>query len=125
MFLVILVFLIFSCDPLCGNYILFTKNIKDTEYKIVVFERDCGATTGFSTQASILKINEDLPNEPGNIFTSNTDHGKAPSGKGGGPELRVSVLDNNHIQLAYHEYASIGLCEKMYKNIKISYITFK
>lgn len=39
--------------------------------KVVVFSRDCGATTGFNTQVSILGANETLPDEGGNTFISN------------------------------------------------------
>jgi hypothetical protein len=34
--------------------------------RAVVFQRDCGATTGFTTQMSILRADESLPNEGGN-----------------------------------------------------------
>jgi hypothetical protein len=63
----------------------------DGEWKVVVFERDCGATTGFSTQASLLGWNERLPeNDGGNLFIADTNHGAAPAGPGGGPPLQVT-----------------------------------
>ena len=34
----------------------------------MVFQRDCGATTGFSTQISILGAAQELSNVSGNIF---------------------------------------------------------
>jgi hypothetical protein len=36
--------------------------------KIVLFSRNCGATTGFNLQGSILNQTEDLPNEAGTAF---------------------------------------------------------
>ncbi len=42
----------------------------------MVFQRDCGATTGFSTQVSIIKADEPLSDgEPGNTYvtTGNPD----------------------------------------------------
>lgn len=55
-------------NMLCGNEIFQEVNSPDNEYKAVVFQRDCGATTGFSTQISILKPSKELPNSGGNIF---------------------------------------------------------
>ena len=40
-----------------------------------MFERDCGATTGFSTQVSILNPGEALPPEGGNVFVGDHDEG--------------------------------------------------
>ncbi len=53
---------------LCGNEISQEVFSPDGEYKAVVFQRDCGATTGFSTQISIMRATDELPNKPGNIF---------------------------------------------------------
>jgi hypothetical protein len=57
----------FSSD-MCGNDIYQEVYSSDRQYKVVVFERDCGATTGFSTQLSILEAQQELSNVPGNIF---------------------------------------------------------
>ena len=53
---------------MCGNEISQEVYSPDNEYKVVVFQRDCGATTGFSTQISVLKASAELPNKAGNIF---------------------------------------------------------
>ena len=53
---------------LCGNEISQEIFSPDNEYKVVVFQRDCGATTGFSTQVSIIRATDELPNKPGNVF---------------------------------------------------------
>jgi hypothetical protein len=36
--------------------------------KIIVFERSCGATTGFNTQVSIIKASKELPGGTGNVL---------------------------------------------------------
>ncbi|WP_240230090.1 hypothetical protein [Devosia lacusdianchii] len=33
----------------------------DNQFDLVVFSRDCGATTGFNTQAALIPSGEDLP----------------------------------------------------------------
>ena len=52
----------------CSNDV-YDSILSDNElYKAVIFERGCGATTGFNTQISILKVTDDLPREAGNIL---------------------------------------------------------
>ncbi len=53
---------------MCGNEIYAEYLSPDKAYKAVVFQRDCGATTGFSTQISILEADEVLGNSKGNIY---------------------------------------------------------
>ncbi len=55
-------------DDVCGHTIYAELASPDIRYKAIVFERNCGATTDFSTQISILPMTETLPNESGNIF---------------------------------------------------------
>ena len=40
----------------------------DGHREAVVFERDCGATTDYSTQVSIVKAGAALPNDVGNAY---------------------------------------------------------
>ena len=44
--------------------------------KIVLFSRNCGATTGFNLQGSILNRNEELPNEKGTAFIADENTAK-------------------------------------------------
>jgi hypothetical protein len=57
----------FSDYSLCSNEVASELASPDNEYLAVVFERSCGATTGLSTQVSVLKNNSSLENEPGNV----------------------------------------------------------
>jgi len=38
--------------------------------KAIVFIRNCGATTGYSTQVSLMSAGTRLPNDGGNVFVS-------------------------------------------------------
>lgn len=58
-----------GCD-LCGNEFGYEQLSPDGKTKAVAFERDCGATTGFSTQVSVLPSATKLPNEAGNILVA-------------------------------------------------------
>lgn len=56
---------------MCGNDVFQELYSPDARLKAVIFQRDCGATTGFSTQISLLPANAELPNESGNLFVMN------------------------------------------------------
>ena len=53
---------------MCGNDIYKEYISPNGKLKAVVFQRDCGATTGFSTQISVMAAKDDLKNEAGNIY---------------------------------------------------------
>jgi hypothetical protein len=73
----------------CANEVLAEIASPDDRRAVIVFERTCGATTGFSTQASLLRKGTPLPNEAGNLFIADSGHGAAPANPGGGPALEV------------------------------------
>ena len=56
-----------GCD-LCENETSQTVISPSGKLKTVVFNRSCGATTGFSTQVSIIPASDSLPNEGGNTL---------------------------------------------------------
>jgi len=88
--------------------------------KVVVFQRDCGATTEFSTQASLVAADEVVPNESGNLFIADAEHGVAPSGERGGPELRVRWIDGATVELAHHEYARVFKSESSVEGVRVA-----
>ena len=57
-------------ETMCGNKILADVSAPDKQTRAVVFRRDCGVKTGFSTQVSILRGTDSLPNDPGNVFVA-------------------------------------------------------
>ena len=67
-----------GCADLCDNEIVETMASPNGELAVVVFTRNCGATTGYSTQVSILKAGTELPNEAGNVFIAQSEVNVAP-----------------------------------------------
>lgn len=64
---------IIRMEPLCGNTVVADLRSPDGQHRAVLFERNCGATTGFSAQVSILGTSEKLRNESGNVMTAGGD----------------------------------------------------
>lgn len=68
--LFIALLLILTGDGMCGNDAYAEVHSPDHRYKAIIFQRDCGATTDFSTQISILKMDAELKNKSGNVFVT-------------------------------------------------------
>lgn len=79
-------------DDLCGNRIVATIPSPDGNLKAVLFERDCGATTGFTEHVSVLRSGNTLPNDFGNIYQSE-------SGGTNGDDSKIRWFDNNTLQI--------------------------
>lgn len=114
-----------AAPDMCANEELTVALSPDKKMKAIVFQRDCGATSGFSTQVSLLPASETLKNEGGNVFSADTDHGRAPSGVGGGPELKISWRGNSELHIEHHRNARIFANESAFGNIQISYGKFE
>ncbi|MES2467411.1 MAG: hypothetical protein V4675_08935 [Verrucomicrobiota bacterium] len=61
----------------CSNEPIAEVISPDGTKKIVLFSRNCGATTGFNTQGTILNRGDVLPNEPGSAFIIDSGSAKA------------------------------------------------
>jgi len=91
----------FDIADMCGNDVYRGYPSPNGKLKAVVFERDCGATSPFSTQVSILGRDERLENVPGNAFVG-SDAGSAPLTDHSTMEkFEVRWLDDDHMLIRY------------------------
>jgi len=106
----------------CGNEILAEIASPDGLKRVVVFERDCGATTGFSTQASLLPTGTALPNESGNLLVADAAHGAAPAGRGGGgPNVEVVWANSHSLVVRTHPKARVFKAKKNLDGVQVAY----
>lgn len=54
----------------CASTLVASKASSNRQWKIVVFKRDCGATTRYSTHISVIRAGGSSPSESGNAFTA-------------------------------------------------------
>jgi len=106
---------------MCENHLVAEYVSRDGRAKLVVFQRDCGATTDFSTQASLVTPDGKLPGSGGNLFIADTDHGTAPEGPGGGPELRVRWDGPKTLLLQHHAKARVFKAERLLNGVEVGY----
>lgn len=97
----------FLFHDLCGNRVLGEASSLDQRHKAVVFQRDCGATTGFSTQVSVIGAQDALTNESGNVFTADSNHGAVPLSAAGGPVVQVRWVSRNALVITHHAGARV------------------
>lgn len=108
-------------DAMCQNEVLADERSPDGQYRVIKFQRDCGATTDFSTQVSVIPAWWYLRNVSGNLFVADTDHGKAPSGAGGGPDVRVEWMSPSMLLVSYHPDARVFKSESVVGNVSVRY----
>jgi hypothetical protein len=105
-------------NGLCGTEIFQEVYSPDNEYKAVVFQRDCGATTGFTTQISILKPSKDLPNQLGNVLVMD--------GHPDWTNVQVRWDTNRSVSVSYSEsYRVISQKEKYWYFLSSVDITYE
>ena len=94
---------------MCGNDILQKVPSPSGENVAYVFERSCGATTGFSPQLSILDKDDDFQNESGNTFRSDED-------------FSIEWLDEKSLKVIYDKSSETYEMDKKVNGIEIEYV---
>jgi hypothetical protein len=110
-----------GCDDLCSNKVLTDVASSDAHNHVVVFTRDCGATTGFSTQVSILPVGRAI-SDGGNVLIVDDDQGRAPNGLGGGPSVAVRWIDARTVELHYDRRVRVFKQEAVRDGIQVRII---
>lgn len=78
----------------------------DGRHRAVLFQRDCGATTGFSTQIAVLAAGETLPGR-GAAFIADIGGGEVALGAWGGPWAEMRWQSPYRLAVRYARGARI------------------
>lgn len=89
----------------CVNEVSEVLESPDGTKKIVLFSRNCGATTGSNTQASIIEMKQKLPDGGGNAFIVDKGTAKVSWKKDGG----VLVVFNRGVRVFKKEQTVSGI----------------
>ncbi|WP_289355091.1 DUF5412 family protein [Paenibacillus sp. S-12] len=99
---------------LCGNQIIYRESQpQNGKYELVLFTRDCRATTGHSYQMSIIHKGKELDNKEGNVFSSYDGFEVS--------HYSVKWIDKNTIELVVVNTEKIKRSKIEYKGIRIIY----
>ena len=109
---------------MCGNEVVTEIRSPDGRHKAVEFQRDCGATTDFSTQVSVINSEKKLGSgDAGNAFTADSNHGSVPV-HAAGPgvmELDIKWLNSNTLQIEYPAGARVFSRNNKVGEVEIRY----
>jgi hypothetical protein len=92
-----------ACSDGCGNRVVQTVLAPGGRLRAVLFERNCGATTRFTTQVSVTS-SIDAPSGIGNVFVA--DGGIAPTAWGG-PWAEISWRSRDRLLIKYDRSARV------------------
>lgn len=99
----------FLFEDMCGNDIKQKFPSPNGENVAYIFERSCGATTGFSPQLSILDKDEDFKNESGNTFRSDKD-------------FSIKWIDENTLKVIYDNSSESSEMNRKVNGVRIEYV---
>ncbi len=103
---------------MCENEIIKEEVSPSGDAKAVVFQRDCGATTGFSTQISIFGSGQSH-SESGNAFVG--DGGQIVEGWNG-PWVEIEWRGQNLLEVRYDASARLFEQANEVDGVEISYV---
>lgn len=106
---------------LCGNRVLAEAVSPDQRLKAVVFQRDCGASTGFSTQVSLIGAQEALPNASGSVFSADSNRGAVPASAAGGPVVQVRWASGRALVITHHAGARVFTQKDLVSGVAVAY----
>jgi len=117
---------LWGCVDPCGNQVVDEQLSPDGKHRVVLFQRDCGAVTDYSTQVSVLSAGQKLPDLAGNTFVAEVDRGKseqAARGPWGGPDVEVHWASANALRILYAPGSRLLTAEHLIEGVRVSYVT--
>jgi hypothetical protein len=107
-----LALLTIACDPFdtCANDPIIEIPSTDGSVSAWIFVRDCGATTSWSTQVSILKKGKGPPVDGGNAFVIDRKS-----------QVIATWHEPNHVTIAFERTGHIFVQESNVAGVSISY----
>lgn len=101
-------------DNMCATSIFAKEISPDRKTQAVLFQIDCGATTGFNRQVSIVSSNLDLTKKNPDLQTS-------PFAAHGEPQVKMVWLSADRLEISYPENAKVLRLEPKSKGVAIEY----
>jgi hypothetical protein len=108
-------------SSMCGNQVVMTIPSPDARHTAVVFERNCGATTDFSTQVALDPSDISRPSGVGNLWIADANHDAAPRALWGGPDVQIEWTSPTAMRLLHHRGARVFKAERSLHGVAITY----
>lgn len=111
-----------SCAD-CANRVIAEAVSPGKGVRAVVFERNCGATTGFSTQVSLIRGPSGSPRGKGNLFIADDNHGGVPVDLHGTLPVKAVWTSDRDLTIRYPSGARVFLSKEALLGVRIKYET--
>jgi hypothetical protein len=109
-----------GCSDPCSNTIVSSVDAPGGEHRAVLFQRDCGATTSFTTQVAVLRVGETLSGA-GGVFVADTDHDVAQAAEWGGPWAEIVWLSPTRLLVRRDANARVFKAARRMKDLQIEF----
>ncbi len=112
----------------CATTVIDQVASPSGKLKAVVFQIDCGATTDFNSHVAIVPSDRDVSQKdslPKSFFVVDGNHGRAPAGKGGGPEVRINWVSDTRLEIQHHDLVRIISAKASSKGVQVDFRTFR
>jgi hypothetical protein len=125
--ILLLAFVVWTClsqvvGSMCGNQLVSEYLSPDGKNKVIVFVRDCGATTGFWTNVSITNKGHKLREDETSNAVTVDDHETGPdSNRLGGGEVLAKWISNDTVVFRINEAAKLLKKEAEVRGVTIIY----
>ena len=115
-----------GCSSLCRDTVVSKHSSPDGRFVVVVFYRDCGATTPFTTEISVMRSGEDVSGgSAGNIFSMTDPPGAHETlSRNGVIEARLDWRSPQLLAISTPRRAVVGKRVQSFGDIKIEYSNF-
>lgn len=105
----------------CANEVERDLVSPDGRHRAVMFTRNCGATTGYGLQLSVVSAKEALPNESGNVFTLSDKNPRLPP-TFAGPLATMVWISANMLEIRHDARTELGRAETEHDGVRIRYV---
>jgi len=109
-----------ACSDACRDNVVSTEPSPDGAWQAVLFQRDCGATTGFSSQVSVTRVGAAISGG-GNTFVADDDHGNATKSSSGGPWVELRWLSPQRLLIRYDKASRVFTRADTVSDISVTY----
>jgi hypothetical protein len=118
--IVLLLGLLAACSDQCSNALVKVVKAPGGRHAAALFQRDCGATTGFSTQISVLAPGDKVTGS-GNAFIADDNRGIAAVGSWQGSWADVQWLSPDHLLVRYADKSRVFKQSDQVAGVAITY----
>lgn len=113
-------YIVFSpAEEMCNLNLAQELASPQGQYKAIIYQYDCGATTPFTTNISILSRTEEIEYVAGNLFVA---YHSSRSGPWHGPYTEIKWLSETSLVISYVADATVSKQEKSVGSVVASYV---